>query len=1346
MSTSLYGTPPNQDVSSSNSTSLYGGAATPIPDSSGNLVVRGDLVVLSGNILTTATTGNIFPTNATTINFGGSATTVNIGAGTGTTTINNNLNVGGSLTAGGTITGPGADFGNITIAIADDNTITTTTGNLNLTAAAGGIVNIVSETTAPTSITRNSGANNVSVRSLSLDVQSSGTPAVGFGNTLEWEVEAQPGNTERAGYIAVDLTDITPGSEDFAMRFGLMQNGAPYTTKMALDSTGSLSLNNDLTVGGDAVNLAQGTVIGYSENNNRLNRLNIRSTTGNSSGLRVQGPNTSTSSQSFITAYSTSDLNNGRSINLNARADALANPYRITINSTTGGVVGNANGVLGFYDNATLIATVNPAGVLQSTDLTTKAYVDSAVANIPTYDTNVAPTTGGVNLQLRELDPPSITIVGSTKFLGGSNVTISETSPNEITISAPDTNTTYTIDASSTTGGANFNLVGSDSTTDTVKFSSGTNVTVAQTSANEITISSVDTDTKYNIDASSTTGGANLNLTGSDSTTDTVKFASGTGVTVSQVNANEMSIAIGQAVGTTDAVVFDTVQATTSISTDNIYSITSPLAITSVQPGGGLVQITADDVSPGTDTGVLTVDPTSLIWTHTAGILTPGSVNGTWSYNINGTTSFPNYTFPYADGTSGQVLKTNGSGTLTWQSDTNTTYTIDASSTTGGANLNLVGSDSTTDTVKFASGTGVTVSQTNANEMSIAIGQAVGTGDSPVFAGVTGGNISVGVATDNTIASTDVNGNIALAPNGTGIVTVSTATDTNITDANYVTGLIWGTRNTAFSIPTTSLTTLSGTNGFQAVSSAGGANGYAAMIGIIHYQGDTTAGVNASATLNFRGALGTNSAPTAVPINNVIASINGDGYATTNFANVIATTGSGGGTTSITPIQLQFYARETFADSAGTVTNAGCGFRVRGFQTATAMSVANRLVFVDHHATSATYKTNTFNVQPSTSTNNYMQLSTASGNINQDTLTIRNNAGTITYASWDGASGGLYTTRRTTTGTPGVAESRPGFNVELSRTDQATPNNGDSISFRQRVRGSNNTFYTVSDMSARYSTTGDNEYNLLLANGDQTTGTFSGLNTFSSSITQTRIRAGTASATPGGSSVNDIIIANNTRVTLTRPLELRASGGNTIEFSAGSTPAVQTYVLPQAYPSSNNRVLASDTSGTMSWVPLTSISSSYGEFAYANAAGFNIPAQNTIYIMPLDTTLNNSGVTISGTGQINVNVAGWFKIFMSLQSTLTVSNQPAQFDFWLRKNGADVANSKTQVDLLKDQKSVTSMHWLVNSDGNDYWEIAYVGTTANFADIDFPTIAATTTPYVSPVAPALIVNVIPVGA
>jgi len=132
-SSSLYGSTTTQNSSSSNSTSLYGEAGTPIPDAGGNVVVRGDLYVLSGNILTTATTGNIFPTNATTINLGTSATAVNIGAGTGTTTINNDLTVGGGITA------DGADFGNIQIAVVDNQTISTTAGELRLTSTSNAI-------------------------------------------------------------------------------------------------------------------------------------------------------------------------------------------------------------------------------------------------------------------------------------------------------------------------------------------------------------------------------------------------------------------------------------------------------------------------------------------------------------------------------------------------------------------------------------------------------------------------------------------------------------------------------------------------------------------------------------------------------------------------------------------------------------------------------------------------------------------------------------------------------------------------------------------------------------------------------------------------------------------------------------------------------------------------------------------------------------------------------------------------------------------------------------------------------------------------------------------------------
>ena len=74
-----------------------------------------------------------------------------------------------------------------------------------------------------------------------------------------------------------------------------------------------------------------------------------------------------------------------------------------------------------------------------------------------------------------------------------------------------------------------------------------------------ITNTSINTDTTYTQNFTSTTGGANLNLVGSDSTTDTVKFADGTGVTVTRTDADTATISIGQSVATTDAVTFGSV-------------------------------------------------------------------------------------------------------------------------------------------------------------------------------------------------------------------------------------------------------------------------------------------------------------------------------------------------------------------------------------------------------------------------------------------------------------------------------------------------------------------------------------------------------------------------------------------------------------------------------------------------------------------------------------------------------------------------------------------------------------------------------------------------------------------
>ena len=55
---------------------------------------------------------------------------------------------------------------------------------------------------------------------------------------------------------------------------------------------------------------------------------------------------------------------------------------------------------------------------------------------------------------------------------------------------AADGNTTYAISAETSTGGVNLTLTGSDSSTDNVKFAEGSNITLTRTDANTITIAS----------------------------------------------------------------------------------------------------------------------------------------------------------------------------------------------------------------------------------------------------------------------------------------------------------------------------------------------------------------------------------------------------------------------------------------------------------------------------------------------------------------------------------------------------------------------------------------------------------------------------------------------------------------------------------------------------------------------------------------------------------------------------------------------------------------------------------------------------------------------------------------
>lgn len=90
-------------------TTLTLGAATGTATVANATVTLSNATTLNINgaspaISTSSTTASVFNATTTTLNIGGAATTLSIGAGTGTTTVNNNLTVGGNLVVNGTTT------------------------------------------------------------------------------------------------------------------------------------------------------------------------------------------------------------------------------------------------------------------------------------------------------------------------------------------------------------------------------------------------------------------------------------------------------------------------------------------------------------------------------------------------------------------------------------------------------------------------------------------------------------------------------------------------------------------------------------------------------------------------------------------------------------------------------------------------------------------------------------------------------------------------------------------------------------------------------------------------------------------------------------------------------------------------------------------------------------------------------------------------------------------------------------------------------------------------------------------------------------------------------------------
>ena len=685
----------------------------------------------------------------------------------------------------------------------------------------------------------------------------------------------------------------------------------------------------------------------------------------------------------------------------------------------------------------------------------------------------------------------------------------------------------------------------------------------------------------------------------------------------------------------------------------------------------------------------------SQVDSNTTYTVDASSTTGGANFNLVGSDSTTD-TIKFANGTNVTVTATDANTITIAATDTNTTYDFNASSTTGGANLNLVGSDSTTDTVKISSGTGVSVAQISGTEVSVAIGQSVGTGDTPSFAGVSAGNLTVGVATDNTIASTNTNGDIILDPNGTGRVISAV---TVMEDASRVKGAIEYTRNDAFTVPPALLTSVTANNGVDIFSNGDPSNnGYGAQCSLTYYQGDTAAGSASSASFQLRGAQGTNTTPTTSQSGDNMGAINFSGYANTGFTNYVASTNQGGGLLAYHPLQIQSIATETPVETAFTLANAVQGGNGILRQTITIGSVVSSGsgVFTN---TSADVRRNDVVRVTGTLTGTMTFPGYVDGNLYYVTAGA-NPTTTFTLSATPGGAP-VATTAGTTTG---LAFNR--FRVQFNyATQTAAPFFTNS---KVTIAGSTAGKFDGTGWAVFSNTTGTAMGMYIPAAGNQAgaAGTIGLTNVTGAASFRVR---GFVTGQPINNA-NRVNFIDHNSATATYRSDL-------FTFQSGSTTANVT----------GNNIVYNRVYGQ--WVQNGPITPA---------------AANTSYVFAPGTATDSNIATIVSTSRITPGAAGFYNLQFSLQWNNS-DNTEHTFYVWLRKNGVNVTNSAGKIVCLKSADGVNSWNYVLNSaNTTDYWELAYqVSNTA----ITFPYVAAQgTAPNDIPGVPALITTLTPVGA
>jgi hypothetical protein len=344
-----------------------------------NTVLDGDLQIKGGDLTTDQTTFNLLNTTATAVNFAGAATTLEIGAATGTTNINNNLDIDGDVNI---------DGGDLTVSTTTFNLANTTATTVNF-AGAGTTISIGSAT---------------------------GTTTVNHNLTVTTDLQVN-GNTTLGNSVTVDTTAIN----------GILTNTIPDNIGTALNITeGS---NSYITVG--TLNGSETVTFGTLP---RLIVSNITNSTDKDTGaLVIEGgvgieKNLNVGLDVGVSGSITvgGDLAvNGGDITSTATTFNLLNATVTTLNvggASTATNIGAATGTTTVGNDLVVTGDVQVKGGDLTTDQTTFNLLNTTATSVNAFGAGTAISIGAAT-GATTINNATTTLTGSANINGGTLAT-----------------------------------------------------------------------------------------------------------------------------------------------------------------------------------------------------------------------------------------------------------------------------------------------------------------------------------------------------------------------------------------------------------------------------------------------------------------------------------------------------------------------------------------------------------------------------------------------------------------------------------------------------------------------------------------------------------------------------------------------------------------------------------------------------------------------------------------------------------------------------------------------------------------------------------------------------------